>query len=94
MSVFEKELQAKDRAANEKLKMMVQEQKEAEMKRELSLKTQKELEKKTEEISKRREEVNRDLSRAEPALIEAQESVSGIQKQHLDFLRSLTSPPA
>lgn len=30
LTVFEKELQAKDRAANEKLKLMVQEQKEAE----------------------------------------------------------------
>ena len=50
---------------------MVQEQKEAEAKRELSIKTQKELEIKTVEIQKRQVEVNRDLSRAEPALLAA-----------------------
>lgn len=34
------------------------------------------------------------MGRAEPALIEAQQSVSGIQKGHLDELRSLANPPA
>ncbi len=50
LSVFEKDLFAKDKAANEKLKQMVQEQKEAEAKRELSIKTSKELEIKSVEI--------------------------------------------
>ena len=35
------------------------------------------------EIAKRKEIVQKDLSKAEPALIAAQESVSGIQKAHL-----------
>lgn len=37
----------KERAANEKLKLMIHEQKEAETKRELSIKTQGELERKS-----------------------------------------------
>ena len=72
---------------------MVKEQNEAEHKRELSIKTQKVLEIKSVEISKRQVEVERDLGRAEPALIAAQESVSGIQRKHLDELRALTNPP-
>ena len=62
---------AKERAANDKLKLMVQEQKEAESKRELSIKTSKELEIKSFEISKKKEEVYNDLGKAEPALIAA-----------------------
>lgn len=93
LTVFEKELQAKDKAANEKLQLMVVEQKEAEQQRELSIKTSKELEIKQVEIAKRQEVVQRDLSRAEPALIAATESVQGIEKKHLDELRALAKPP-
>lgn len=42
--MYEKDLQEKEKAANEKLKTMVHEQKEAEQKRELSIKNSKELE--------------------------------------------------
>lgn len=34
------------------------------------------------------------MGKAEPALISAQESVSGIQKSHLNELRALGNPPA
>ncbi len=37
--------------------------------------------------------MHNDLSKAEPALNAAQESVSGIQKSHLDELRAFTNPP-
>lgn len=60
----------------------------------LSIKTAKELEVKSEEIARRQVEVQRDLGKAEPALIAAQESVSGISKDNLNELRALASPPA
>lgn len=50
---------------------MVKEQQEAELKRVLSIKTAKELEVKSEEITRRQVEVNRDLGKAEPALLAA-----------------------
>jgi dynein heavy chain 1 len=72
---------------------MVTEQKEAELKRELSIKTSKELTVKQADIATRQEAVHNDLSKAEPALEAAQKSVEGIQKNHLDELRSLAKPP-
>ena len=57
---------------------MLEEQKVSEMNKVLSEKNQKELEIKSVEIQKRQVEVERDLGRAEPALIAATESVSGI----------------
>ena len=78
LTIFEKELQSKDKAANEKLNLMIIEQKEAEQKKELSLKTKTQLELQTVNITKRQVEVNTELSGAEPALKKAQDSVSVI----------------
>ena len=73
---------------------MVSEQQQAEQKRETALTMTKELEVKDKEIRERQEVVNQDLAQAEPALIEAQEAVKGIQKKFLDELRMMASPPA
>ncbi len=45
LTVFEKDLTVKGKAADEKLKLMLVEQKEAEQQRELSIKTKQELDK-------------------------------------------------
>jgi len=87
-------LGTKEKEANDKLKLMVQEQKEAEQKREESIKTSKKLEEKQEEIRKKQVEVQNDLGRAEPALLEAQESVKSISKDHLNELKAMGNPPA
>ena len=89
-----KELSEKEKQANEKLLLMVSEQQQAEQKRETALTMTKELEVKDKEIRERQEVVNQDLAQAEPALIEAQEAVKGIQKKFLDELRMMASPPA
>mmetsp|Transcript_10643 Transcript_10643/g.10717 ORF Transcript_10643/g.10717 Transcript_10643/m.10717 type:complete len:502 (-) Transcript_10643:3279-4784(-) len=94
LSVYEKDLMEKQKAADERLKLMVQEQQQAEVKKDQSIKTSKELEIKSEQIKVRKEEVERDLSKAEPALIAATESVKGIQKKDLTELRNMMRPPA
>ncbi|KAJ3322044.1 hypothetical protein HDV06_003645 [Boothiomyces sp. JEL0866] len=89
-----KELEIKTAQANEKLKKMVEDQQEAENNRAASVEIQKSLEIKNLEIAERKKIVVADLEKAEPAVIEAQQSVSNIKKQHLTEVRSMQNPPA
>jgi dynein heavy chain 1 len=73
---------------------MLQEQGQAEKRKEVSEKTAKELVLKQAEIATRKVKVDEDLGKAEPALLAAQESVSGIQSKQLNELRAYTTPPA
>lgn len=73
---------------------MLQEQGQAEKRKEISEKTAKELVLKQAEIATRKIKVDEDLGKAEPALLAAQESVSGIQSKQLNELRAYTTPPA
>ncbi|WEW60954.1 dynein heavy chain [Emydomyces testavorans] len=88
------QLEKKDAEANEKLQRMVADQREAEQRKTASLEIQAALEKQEKEVAKRKEIVLNDLARAEPAVIEAQKSVSNIKKQHLTEVRSMANPPA
>ena len=88
------QLEKKDAEANEKLQRMVADQREAEQRKSASLEVQVALEKQELEVASRREVVLGDLARAEPAVIEAQKSVSSIKKQHLTEVRSMGNPPA
>ena len=88
------QLEKKDAEANEKLQRMVANQREAEQRKTMSLKIAADLEKQEDEVSRRKEVVNADLAKAEPAVLEAQESVSNIKKQHLTEVRSMGNPPA
>jgi dynein heavy chain 1 len=87
------ELERKSAEANEKLKQMVAGQQQAETKRAASLKIRNDLELQTAEIAQRKTIVMADLAEAEPAVLEAQKSVSGIKKQHLVEVRSMVNPP-
>lgn len=87
------QLEVKSQEAKEMLRHMVAEQNEAERKREASIEIQHALKIQEEEISLRQEIVLGDLAQAEPAVIEAQKSVSNIKKQHLTELRSMMHPP-
>ena len=89
-----KQLEKKDAEANEKLQRMVADQREAEQRKATSLKIQIDLDKQEEEVAKRKEVVNADLEKAEPAVLDAQESVSNIKRQHLTEVRSMGNPPA
>ncbi|PGH26987.1 dynein heavy chain, cytoplasmic [Polytolypa hystricis UAMH7299] len=88
------QLEKKDAEANEKLQRMVADQQEAERRKTASLEIQVALEKQEKEVAKRKEIVLNDLARAEPAVIEAQKSVSNIKRQHLTEVRAMGSPPA
>ncbi|KAL2821627.1 dynein heavy chain, cytoplasmic [Aspergillus granulosus] len=88
------QLENKDAEANEKLQRMVADQREAEQRKAVSLEVQAALEKQEKEVATRREVVLRDLARAEPAVAEAQKSVSNIKRQHLTEVRSMGNPPA
>lgn len=87
------QLEVKSQEAKEMLRQMVAEQNEAERKREASIEIQHALEIQEQEISSRQDTVLKDLAHAEPAVIEAQKSVSNIKKQHLTELRSMMNPP-
>ncbi|KAF2719116.1 hypothetical protein K431DRAFT_286998 [Polychaeton citri CBS 116435] len=88
------ELEAKDKQAGEKLQRMVADQQEAEQRRAASLEIQAALEKQEKEVAERREVVLSDLAMAEPAVAEAQRSVSNIKRQHLTEVRSMQNPPS
>lgn len=93
LAIKRAELEAKNTEANEKLKKMVADQQEAEKKKSASVELQKAIDKQTVQIEERRKIVMEDLSKAEPAVIEAQQSVSSIKKQHLTEVRSMGNPP-
>ncbi|KAL2416799.1 Dynein heavy chain, cytoplasmic [Exophiala dermatitidis] len=88
------QLELKDAEANEKLQRMVADQREAESRKTASIEIQTALEKQEKEIASRKEIVLGDLAKAEPAVLEAQRSVSNIKRQHLTEVRSMANPPA
>ncbi len=88
------QLEQKDAEANEKLRRMVADQREAERRKTTSLEVQSALEKQEGEVAKRKEIVLNDLAQAEPAVLEAQRSVSNIKRQHLTEVRSMGNPPS
>ncbi|OQE44831.1 hypothetical protein PENCOP_c002G07590 [Penicillium coprophilum] len=88
------QLEKKDMEANEKLQRMVADQQEAEQRKHVSLEVQAALEIQEKEVATRKEVVLHDLARAEPAVLEAQKSVSNIKRQHLTEVRSMGNPPA
>lgn len=72
LAVKSQELQAKNEAANAKLRQMVKDQQEAEKKKVQSQEIQAELEIQTVKIEQKREFVMADLAQVEPAVIDAQ----------------------
>ncbi|KAL7268764.1 dynein heavy chain [Rhizina undulata] len=87
------QLERKSAEANEKLQRMVADQQETEQKRAASLEVQAALEIQEREVAERQEVVLNDLAKAEPAVIEAQRSVSNIKKNHLTEVRVMGKPP-
>ena len=86
-------LQTKNDAANMKLKQMVKDQQEAEKQRTQSQEVSALLEKQKVEIAIKKKEVMADLEKVEPAVIDAQQAVKSIKKQHLVEVRSMANPP-
>ncbi|KAK3093975.1 hypothetical protein FSP39_022394 [Pinctada imbricata] len=93
LSVKRIELEEKNAAANAKLKQMIKDQQEAEQKKVMSQDIQEALIKQTKVISEKQKDVKADLAQVEPAVIEAQQAVKSIKKQHLVEVKSLPNPP-
>ncbi|KNC98573.1 uncharacterized protein SPPG_06258 [Spizellomyces punctatus DAOM BR117] len=93
LAIKRSELEAKNHEANEKLKKMVADQQEAEQKKQASLEIQQAIAAQNQEIEERRKVVLQDLAEAEPAVLQAQNSVSSIKKQHLQEVRTMSNPP-
>ncbi|XP_021344673.1 cytoplasmic dynein 1 heavy chain 1-like, partial [Mizuhopecten yessoensis] len=93
LSVKRIELEEKNAAANAKLKQMVKDQQEAERKKMTSQEIQVALIEQTKIIGEKSASVKADLAGVEPAVIEAQQAVKSIKKQHLVEVKSLPNPP-
>lgn len=93
LSSRQKSLQEKEVLARDVLDKMLWEQNESERKKEASVEIEKCVKMQEEEISKRSVLVEADLATAEPAILEAQQGVQNIKKQHLTELRSMMNPP-
>ncbi|XP_072172912.1 cytoplasmic dynein 1 heavy chain 1-like [Diadema setosum] len=93
LALKSQELEAKNAAANAKLKQMVKDQQEAEQKKVTSQEIQAALATQTKEIAEKRKDVMADLSKVEPAVKDAQQAVKGIKKQNLVEIRSMANPP-
>lgn len=87
------ELEAKDHEAQKTLDRMLTEQNESERKEEASLEIKKVLELQNTRIKERRSVVVDRLSEVEPLIVEAQQGVKSIKKQHLTEMRSMNHPP-
>lgn len=86
-------LREKESLANAKLQQMVGDQNIAEKQKQIAEDMGRKVEKQQAEIDLRKAEAQRDLDQAEPALIEAQNSVKSIKKRDLDEVRNLARPP-
>ncbi|XP_018619664.2 cytoplasmic dynein 1 heavy chain 1 isoform X1 [Scleropages formosus] len=94
LRIKSQELEMKNAAANDKLKKMVKDQQEAEKKKVMSQEIQEAVYRQQEVIKEKQLRVKQDLDQVEPAVIEAQNAVKSIKKQHLVEVRSMANPPA
>lgn len=78
-------MQAKNEAANAKLRQMVKDQQEAEKKKVQSQEIQQQLAEQTVHIENKRQEVMADLAQVEPAVIDAQNG-KVFSSVHSDFV--------
>ncbi|XP_049288218.1 dynein heavy chain, cytoplasmic isoform X3 [Anopheles funestus] len=93
LAVKSQELQAKNEAANAKLKQMFKDQQEAEIKKVQSQEIQHQLAEQTVKIEEKRKDVMADLAQVEPAVIDAQAAVGNIKKKQLAEVRTMANPP-
>lgn len=94
LAVKEQELDSKSNEANAKLQQMVNDQNEAENKKVEAEKLGASLNERNSKVALQREEAEKELSSAEPALLDAQSAVSNIKKANLVEMQSLNNPPS
>ncbi|KAF1990825.1 hypothetical protein K402DRAFT_460233 [Aulographum hederae CBS 113979] len=89
-----RQLEGKSAEAEKKLTEMMEAQNDAKEQKMIAEEAQQHIARSEVEIRERREVVQADLDMAEPAVLEAKESVNNIKRQHLNELKSMSSPPA
>ncbi|KAI8361054.1 dynein heavy chain [Mortierella sp. GBAus27b] len=89
----EKELENKNRQANEKLQSMIAGQQEAEKKKATSIEIKAALAEQKKEIANRTAVVMHDLANAEPAVAEAKRAVMDVKRNQLTEVRAMGNPP-
>ncbi|XP_065449670.1 cytoplasmic dynein 1 heavy chain 1-like isoform X1 [Chrysemys picta bellii] len=94
LRIKSQELEVKNAAANDKLKKMVKHQQEAEEKKVMSQDIQEKLHEQQAVIADKQMSMKEELDKVEPAVIDAQNAVSSIRKQHLVEVRAMANPPA
>ncbi|XP_049850938.1 dynein heavy chain, cytoplasmic-like [Schistocerca gregaria] len=87
------QLVEKQREADQKLEVILSDQKEAECRHEELRCIRKRLAEQREDILSRQSDAESELGRVEPALAEAQRSVGQIKKKHLEEVRGFNHPP-
>ncbi|XP_003378833.1 dynein heavy chain, cytoplasmic [Trichinella spiralis] len=93
LSLKSKELEEKNALANEKLKQMLSNRQEAENQKHMSEQIQSNLQQQLAEVAAKKSDVMKQLAQVEPAVIDAQNAVKSIKKQHLVEVRSMANPP-
>ena len=93
LAVFDVELEAKNKAANEKLELIIEKKKEAAEKVKDSKSLSEKIKKKRSEIDARNKKVNLELMEVKPALEKAKSSVSSIKSSQLGEIRNYKVPP-
>ncbi|XP_065319190.1 dynein heavy chain, cytoplasmic-like isoform X2 [Gordionus sp. m RMFG-2023] len=93
LALKRQELETKNAMANAKLKDMIKDQQEAEMRKSTSQQIQSKLIEQEKLIHEKKQMAINELAQVEPAVIEAQQAVKGIRKQPLVEVRSMANPP-
>ncbi|KAH8923510.1 hypothetical protein BT69DRAFT_1319504 [Atractiella rhizophila] len=93
LAVKRNQLEAKNAEADQKLQRMLIDQQEAEQNKKASEEIQVALKQQQKEIAERRAVVLADLANAEPAVVEAQQAVRDIRRQHIQEVRAMANPP-
>lgn len=89
----QRELEAKNFEANQKLELLVKDKQVAETQRKEVFDMKRDLEEKTTEIEKESNTANAELAVAKPALEHAKKSVTGLSPKDLEEIRNYKTPP-
>jgi dynein heavy chain 1 len=93
LATIGRELETKNKQAEEKLKQMVEDQQIAEMKKKDSQELQIKLDQQNAAVNVKKEKAYAELANVEPMIAEAKSAVGSIKKQHLEELKVLARPP-
>lgn len=93
LAIKKKTLAEKDLEAEEKMKLMIEQQTETEDKKKKAEILSKKLDEQFIIIDQRKEVVRKELSEVEPKFREAEEAVKNIPKKNFDELRAMANPP-